>query len=151
MIFDCEKMKIELVKAKETDKDFLLHLRKLTMVKHLEKAGIHLSDEEHVARAHDFFEATHILLKSSQRIGVLKCLETQNSIEIIQFQILPQYQGMGIGKDIVHDLISKAELASKSIILKVLKENPARHLYERIGFKITGEDQYEFHMKRSVL
>ncbi|MEW7289599.1 GNAT family N-acetyltransferase [Aquimarina sp. 2304DJ70-9] len=141
-------MKIELVKAKETDKNFLLDLRKLTMVKHLEKAGIYLSDEEHVARAHDFFEATQILINSSERIGVLKCLETQNSIEIVQLQILPQYQGMDIGKGIANDVISKAQSKNKSVTLKVLKENPARYLYERIGFKITGEDQYEFHMKK---
>ncbi len=143
-------MEIELIGAKETDQGFLFDLRKQTMVKHLEKAGIYLSDQEHMARVNKHFEASKIIIKSGKRIGLLKCLETLTNIEIMQLQIAPQFQGMGIGKYLVNELISKATLESKNISLNVLKENPAKHLYLRCGFTIISEDEYEFHMKRNI-
>lgn len=50
--------------------------------------------------------------------------------------ILPDYQGNGIGTDIIKKYISNA---NKRIILQVFKENPARLLYEKLGFKKYGE------------
>jgi len=143
-------MNIELVKAKEKDKSFLLHLRKLTMVNHLHKSGIYLSDEEHVSRVDKHFEGAQIILESSNRVGLLKCKETESNIEILQLQILPRFQGKGIGKQVLHKIITKAESANKNTFLKVLKENPAIHLYKRAGFKIIDEDQYEFYMQKRI-
>ncbi|GAA4276117.1 GNAT family N-acetyltransferase [Aquimarina mytili] len=142
-------MNIELVKAKETDRDFLLDLRISSMQEHLHTAGLYLSNEEHKSRVDVHFDASQIILKSSQRIGLLKSLETQDNIEILQLQILPEFQGMRIGKHIIDNIISRAKHESKKVTLKVLKENPAKHLYERLGFKVTGEDQHEFYMEVS--
>ncbi|WP_271783387.1 GNAT family N-acetyltransferase [Aquimarina algiphila] len=141
--------KIKLVKAKEADKSFLLHLRKLTMVEHLEKAGIYLSDEEHLSRIDFHYDSAYVILKSKEMAGLLKCIETEKTIEILQIQVLPKYQGQGIAKSLIKDLVIKAEASHKKLTLKVLKDNLARHLYERNGFKIIGEDEYEFHMKLS--
>ncbi len=141
-------MNLELIKAKEEDKDFLFNLRKSTMVTHLEKMGIHLSDQEHISRINLHFEASHIIIKSSLRVGLLKCLETKGVIEILQLQVLPEFQGIGIGKQIINQILKRAQSTHKKVTLKVLKENPAQHLYKRIGFHITGEDQYEFYMEK---
>ncbi|WP_408202989.1 N-acetyltransferase [Paraburkholderia sediminicola] len=35
------------------------------------------------------------------------------------------------------------------VTLKVLKGNPARHLYERLGFEIVAEDEIEFRMRHA--
>ncbi len=117
------------------------------MVEHLEKARIYLSDEEHEARIDKCFEGSYIILASHKKVGLLKCIETKAEIEILQLQVLPGYQGKGIGKQILKGVISKAEAENKNLRLNVLKENPARHLYERNGFKIVGEDPFEFYMK----
>ncbi|WP_282088563.1 GNAT family N-acetyltransferase [Aquimarina algiphila] len=138
---------LKLVKAKEKDKNFLLHLRKLTMVEHLEKAGIYLSDEEHLSRINFHYDSAYLILKSTEMAGLLKCIETEKTIEILQIQVLPKYQGQGIAKRLIKDLAIKAETSHKNLTLKVLKQNPAKYLYERIGFNITGEDEQEFHMK----
>jgi RimJ/RimL family protein N-acetyltransferase len=50
--------------------------------------------------------------------------------------ILPDYQGNGIGTDILKKYIDNA---SKRIILQVFKDNPAKLLYEKLGFKKYGE------------
>ncbi|MBG6133105.1 ribosomal protein S18 acetylase RimI-like enzyme [Aquimarina sp. EL_43] len=139
--------KLELIKAQESDKDFLFKLRKATMVEHLEEMGIFLSDEEHLSRIDFQYDNAYVILKSNQRAGVLKYIETEHAIEILQIQVLPEYQGHGIGKYVIKDLIETAKASNKDMVLKVLKENPARYLYERMGFKTVDEDKYEFHMQ----
>ena len=42
-------------------------------------------------------------------------------------------------------LLSSAK--SKIVELTVLKGNPSINLYKRLGFNITGEDEYEYHMQ----
>ncbi|WP_299212859.1 GNAT family N-acetyltransferase [uncultured Aquimarina sp.] len=140
-------MNIELIKAKDTDTVFLVKLRKLTMVEYLEKAGLYVSDDQHVSRVKIHFNAAYIIKQLDERVGLLKYIETKDAIEILQFQILPKYQGKGIGNYLLNHIIQLSESLHKNILLKVLKENPARYLYERNGFCIIGEDQYEFHME----
>jgi ribosomal protein S18 acetylase RimI-like enzyme len=139
--------KLELIKAQELDKDFLFNLRKVTMVEHLEKAGVFLSDEEHLSRIDFQYDSAYVILKSNRKAGVLKYIETENTIEILQIQVLPEYQGQGIGKRLIKDLAIMAEASNRNLTLKVLKENPARYLYEHMGFNTVDEDTYEFHMQ----
>jgi len=141
------KMDIKLVKAKDSDTLFLLKLRKLTMVEYLKKAGLYLTDDQHLSRVKIHFNAAYIIKQLDEKVGLLKYIETKDAIEILQFQILPKYQGKGIGNYLLNDMIKLSGSLDKNILLKVLKENPARYLYERNGFCIIGEDQYEFHMQ----
>jgi ribosomal protein S18 acetylase RimI-like enzyme len=48
----------------------------------------------------------------------------------------------------VQAIIEEARRAHKAITLGVVKINPARRLYERLGFRITHEDQHKFYMRR---
>lgn len=140
-------MKIELVKALITDLDFLFQLRKSTMAPHLEKAGRYLSDAEHMSRVKFHFDNAFIVKLSYESVGLLKYVETTKTIEILQLQIGPNHQGKGVGKYVLKYMISLSKKQSKELTLKVLKENPAVQLYQRNGFLIIGEDQYEFFMK----
>ncbi len=140
-------MDIKLVKAKNVDITFLLKLRKLTMEEHLQQAKLYVSDEEHLARIKFKFDDAYIVKRLDDSVGLLKYIETKVAIEILQFQILPDHQRKGIGKYIIDYMIQLATTLNKNLLLKVLKENPARYLYKRNGFQTFGEDQYEFHMK----
>ncbi|WP_160114776.1 N-acetyltransferase [Aquimarina sp. AU474] len=141
-----DTIKIKLIKAKDKDKKFLFDLRIKTMVEHLENAGIYLSNDEHRSRVDKGFDASYIIMQSDQRVGLLKCFENEKAFEIAQLQILPEFQGKGIGREVISQLIIKAEAVKKTLTLKVLKKNPARHLYERIGFTIIAQDRYEYDM-----
>jgi len=140
-------MKIELVKALKIDMDFLFQLRKSTMVPHLEKAGLFLSDEEQLSRVLFHLDNAFIVMFSGKKVGLLKYIVLEKTIEILQIQILPVYQGKGIASFLIEDLKSKSKMLEKELFLKVLKENPARFLYKRVGFQVIDEDPYEFHMK----
>ncbi|WP_299609760.1 GNAT family N-acetyltransferase [uncultured Aquimarina sp.] len=140
-------MNIKLHKATNDDITFLLELRRQTMIEHLEKVGLFLSEEQHLARVRIHFDHAFIILQHKEKIGVLKYIETDSVIEILQLQITPKFQGKGIGNYVLNDVIEQAIATNKEIRLKVLKENPAKFLYERNGFSIYDEDSYEFYMK----
>jgi hypothetical protein len=41
----------------------------------------------------------------------------------------------------------RATAAHKPLVLKVIKINPAKRLYDRMGFKVVHEDDATFHMQ----
>jgi N-acetylglutamate synthase-like GNAT family acetyltransferase len=126
-------LKYTLEQAKESDKVFLLELRKTTMLSYLEKAGIILSEEEHIERVESFFDSSYIIENEDENsIGLLKYVEDKKSIELVQLQILPEYQSKGIGSTILKDLIAKSQKLDKQLTLKVLKNNPSKILYLRM-------------------
>jgi len=61
--------------------------------------------------------------------------------------LLPEYQRRGIGTALVQELLRQATEAGVSVRLNVLRSNPARRLYERLGFRTTGTDGHRWFMQ----
>jgi ribosomal protein S18 acetylase RimI-like enzyme len=59
-----------------------------------------------------------------------------------------QFQRRGIGTDVVKMLIEEAARSGQALTLGVVKTNPALRLYERLGFRITPDDDRKFYMRR---
>ncbi len=133
--------------ANTLDIEFLLVLRKLSMTEHLANAGIHMTDEQHMSRVNEFFEDSNIIMLNKEPIGVLKLGELDASIHIRQFQLLPVYQGKGIGTRVLNVVKRKAESRSKPITLCVLLANPAKNLYLKQGFEIERSDELQHYMR----
>jgi ribosomal protein S18 acetylase RimI-like enzyme len=143
-------MDIELRKAQTEDMEFLLALRLATMDEHLRAMGITCSTENHRERAMLRPDCAHIILVRGESAGMVKFRETANAIELMQLQVLPEYQGKGVGQAVLDGLLEQAESCSRKVVLTVLKKNPALRLYQRNGFVIVGEDDCEFHMERAL-
>ena len=60
------------------------------------------------------------------------------------------FQRQGIGTRVMQIVIEEAQRQSKAVTLGVVKINPARRLYERLGFRTTGEDEYKLYMRREA-
>ena len=58
------------------------------------------------------------------------------------------FQGRGIGTQVMKQLIGEAATAGQAVCLDVVKINRALRLYERLGFRITGEEERKFYMRR---
>jgi ribosomal protein S18 acetylase RimI-like enzyme len=56
-------------------------------------------------------------------------------------------QRLGIGTHILGKLMAQCSHSSKALTLAVMKINPAIRLYERLGFRVTHEDQCKFYMR----
>lgn len=138
-------MKLDFVKATDKDFDFLFNLRLKTMVSHLEKAGLYLTREQQYERVTYEYKCSHLIRVCGSLIGLLKFKENEKTIEIMQLQILPEFQGKGYGKSVIKHVIAIA--GSKDISLTVLKNNPAYRLYTRLGFATVDEDKYEYHLQ----
>jgi ribosomal protein S18 acetylase RimI-like enzyme len=137
-----------LVQATKADFDILLKLRLMTMAAHLENAGLFLSEEQHKARVNEGYAHSFLIHCEHQIVGMLKYKELPNSIYIMQLQVFPAFQNKGIGRSVVTQFIQNKQ--GKNIELTVLKDNPAKNLYERLGFIITGEDEHEYFMQRLI-
>jgi ribosomal protein S18 acetylase RimI-like enzyme len=44
-------------------------------------------------------------------------------------------------------LIAEARHQGRALTLSVVKINPARRFYEALGFRITHDDEYKYHMR----
>lgn len=135
--------------ASFNDRLFLLKLRKVSMTEHLSTAGIELDDSAHMLRIDEYFADSQIICYQERAIGLIKLGQFPNKIHIRQFQLLPQYHGLGIGSRVLELLKRKAQERQLAISLNVFLKNPAKALYLRHGFIITGENELEYAMQWS--
>lgn len=139
--------KISYRKATEKDLDYLLDLRIKTMESHLINSGVNATKEVHLKRIKYKFEIAEIILFDNIEIGLLKKMESSDKIEIIQIQILPNFQGKGIGRKIICSIIEKTINSNLRLTLSVLKENKAKELYKSLGFEIIESNENSFEME----
>jgi ribosomal protein S18 acetylase RimI-like enzyme len=134
--------------ATQDDLPYLLRLRRATMETHMRSSGLDTSDDAHRARILHGFEHARILERDGTAIGLLKLHRGEQGWDLLQIQLDPTLHGQGVGRRILEDLLAEADAARMPVTLGVLKANPARRLYERLGFVQTGEDAHEYRMRR---
>lgn len=93
---------------------------------------------------------THIITHDGNDIGRLAVTAADDkTIRLFNIQLLPQYHNKGIGTDIIQQLISFADKKGKDLELLVLEVNPAKRLYEKLGFSEYGIEDHRIKMRRS--
>ena len=138
---------LEFRAATSQDLDFLLSLRSQTMRAHFLASGIELTDADEYSRVLDNFDSAEIVLLSGKPIGLVKLVHKNRPWLLQQVQLLPEYQNQGLGTKIISALLAQASEVGEAIELHVLKVNPAKRLYERLGFSVVGESQNSFTMR----
>lgn len=92
-----------------------------------------------------------IILLEGKPAGVLSVEEQENEIFLALIEILPEYQGRGLGTAVIENVIHSAGQHGRPVTLRVLKANhPARRLYHRLGFTITEKTPTHYYMKRET-
>ena len=81
---------------------------------------------------------------------MLSLEERVEDVFLRAIEIHPDYQGQGIGTAIIRKIIAEGALKMKPVFLQVLKVNPAKRLYERLGFSVVNETPTHFHMHTSL-
>jgi ribosomal protein S18 acetylase RimI-like enzyme len=74
-----------------------------------------------------------------ERAGRLYVHRGPSDIRIMDIAVAPAYRGRGIGTRLIEALIEEAEASGRKLSIHVEMENPARRLYERLGFEPAGE------------
>ena len=75
-----------------------------------------------------------IVERDGEAIGRLYIEEWSSQIRIIDISLMPASRGRGLGAAILKDMLEMARIAGKTVSIHVEKNNPARHLYDRLGF-----------------
>jgi len=91
---------------------------------------------------------TRIITRDGIAIGWLAASERASDIFLQQLYIMSDHQRRGIGTRVMELLLTQWRATGKPIVLGVLKNNPARRLYERLGFTVVGETKTKFIMRR---
>lgn len=135
--------------ATESDIDFLLDLRRRTMNHYLTQNGVDASDTQHLYRIQYQFEDAQIIVCDGQDIGLFKAsyLEDRQLWYVYQLQVVPAYQGKGIGRRLLVTLCDRAKASGLGVGLSVLKGNPAKKLYDRLMFEVVEETASEYEMR----
>jgi len=75
-----------------------------------------------------------MVIIAGRRAGYISVKQTPDSIYIDNIQISPAWQGHGIGSDILKRILDGSD--KKSVRLATFDDNPAKRLYERMGFSV---------------
>ena len=133
--------------ATEDDLPFLLSLRKATMTEHLARAGAPQDDAHHLTRIRYHFDDAQIVWLHGRPAGLFKTFRDPAGWRVVQIQIDPAFQGQGLGRRLLAGLLRQADDEGAPVTLSVLKGNPARRLYESLGFTPVEETALEIEMR----
>lgn len=138
---------VRLRAAVDADIPFLVTLRKLAMGPHRTAAGIPEDDEQVHAMVRKDFSSASVILHQNLPIGLFKATQASSPRSIPQVQLLPEWQRKGIGTELVSRFVADALAQGEAVELSVLKVNPARCMYERLGFKVVSEGTHGFTLR----
>lgn len=99
------------------------------------------------AHFHEQFPAVRQVIEvDGESAGFFDLERRDDCIYIAEVVIHPVHQRFGIGTALVKSALREAAKAGLPARLQVLKVNPARRLYERLGFETTGETETHYLM-----
>lgn len=91
------------------------------------------------------------ILFQEQLVGVIRLSFDNEGCYLRDLQVDQRYQNKGIGSHALAEAERLAkEYCSHTLKLRVFKNSPAVHLYQRQGFGLTSEDERFYYMSRPV-
>lgn len=133
------------------DFDFLFELKKENFKWYVDKIWGWNDDDQKQRLKQDLEEHLahkRIILVDSKKVGVYAVHITENGdLFINEISILKEYQNKGIGRKILEEQLKENRQKGIRTILQVFKDNPAKSLYEKLGFKVYGETETHYQME----
>jgi ribosomal protein S18 acetylase RimI-like enzyme len=88
-----------------------------------------------------------IIEQDGNPIGRLYVDRGPVQIEIIDIALLPQFRGSGLGTRLLRDILREGEESGRIVKIYVENFNPARRLYDRLGFQHV-DDNGVYHLMK---
>jgi ribosomal protein S18 acetylase RimI-like enzyme len=136
--------------ATEADREFLLSVYASTREEELAQVqwaeGAREAFLEHQFSAQDrHYRANYpgatfdVIEVDGEPAGRLYVHRGPAEIRIMDIALAPAFRGRGIGTGLLRELMEEAAGSGRSLSIHVELNNPARRLYERLGFVPAGE------------
>ncbi|MFO6424106.1 GNAT family N-acetyltransferase [Motilimonas sp. KMU-193] len=90
--------------------------------------------QQHHYTNHYSTEHFNIIELSGLPIGRLFVDFWPSEIRIVDIALMPEYRNQGIGAHLLSELLHSGKARNVPVSIHVERHNPARHLYERLGF-----------------
>ena len=90
---------------------------------------------------------TQIIELDGQPIGVQLVDRPGTHIQLVQLYVAKEFQRRGIGTELLNRLFVEAKESNLRIRLRVLAVNPAKRLYERLGFVVVETTPERYFME----
>lgn len=136
------------------DCEFILKLKELCLKWYIEIIygwDINTQREKTKYELENHKDDMRIIIRENKDVGVTTFYEENGEYVIGLIMVQPDCQGLGIGSKIINEYINIAKKENKRIIIKTYKLNPAKNLYERLGFKIYDEDKTHVYLDINVV
>ena len=137
--------------ATEADRDTIFAILRESLRAYVEQVYGPWNDIEQRARFDEVTQVAHhsMLELDGRSIGFTCITRPAGEIYLNRIMILPEFQNRGFGTQILREVIERGDCDAVPVRLRVMKVNPAKRLYEREGFVVTGESDTHYMMERS--
>jgi ribosomal protein S18 acetylase RimI-like enzyme len=139
--------RLRTVNAEDSEELFRIHRESMT--EYLEQAFEGWTEER--AREHHqrwmTSGTTQVILVDEQIGGSLEVVPRDGELWIVRIEIDPRFQNQGLGSAILKQVQRQAAEQLMPLVLEVFVHNPARRLYERLGFRAVSRDGPSVKMK----
>ncbi|MEC0207213.1 GNAT family N-acetyltransferase [Paenibacillus lautus] len=109
-------------------------------------------DDARTMESHHFADNTDMRMidVNEETVGKLRVSREDGQAWIYGFSILPEYQGRGIGRKVLRQVVKEQSSAGFTVHLEVeTKNDHALRLYESVGFKaVHVQDYYKYECRR---
>lgn len=102
------------------------------------------AEEERGFREHFDLPDVRIIEVGGRAIGYLKVIDMGDHVDLEGIYIERECRSRGIGRLVITDLLARTP---KPVRLRVYQSNPARRLYQRLGFRELGGERGRIHME----
>lgn len=138
----------ELRPASEADFAFMQETKLTGLRRYVEAIwGWNREDQEARFRAVFDVENSRIVTVAGEDAGFIVLYEERSELFLAGIYLTKSHRGKGIGAAVIRGILERARQDRKSVRLHVLRPNPARRLYDRLGFVVTDESEAKFFME----
>ena len=151
--FRKSNVKLNLRNAKNSDLKITYRIKSKSIKPYVEKIwGWNESCQRDMHESNFIASDTKLIVYKKQEIGYVVLKETDKEILIENLLIEKEFQNLGIGKEVMAQIIERAHLEKKLIRLHVFKINiKAQRFYGNLGFAKTSEKENHIEMKKNWL
>ncbi|SDJ07221.1 GNAT family N-acetyltransferase [Natribacillus halophilus] len=135
-------MNFTMRKATDEDRSRVAALRLRVMATDYERHG--LERERVQARFYQKFDPrfTSIIEVEGYFAGCVAVKPIEAGYEIEHFYIESEYQGKGLGSDVLRSIIAEMNDSGEPLSLAIFKGSKAKPFYEKYGFKVVEEESF---------